>query len=91
METLRKISDLELLLCDVQEYYTSCTVQFVMQFTGNISVEEIEDTINEIVVENPGINVCKNKNNWVKSKELVKVRNLILDDDINLIYCWSFK
>ena len=64
MEKVRGISDGELMFCDVQELVNSYTIQFLVEFTGNISIKEIEDTINEIVIKNPGSNVFKNKNNY---------------------------
>ena len=78
MEKVRGISDGELMFCDVQELVNSYTIQFLVEFTGNISIKEIEDTINEIVTKNPGSYVFKNKNNWFVSKDRIYVKELLL-------------
>lgn len=48
MELVRNISDAKLMFCDVQELVNSYTIQFLVEFTGNISIREIEDTINKL-------------------------------------------
>ena len=70
MEKVRGISDGELMFCDVQELVNSYTIQFLVEFTGNISIKEIEDTINEIVIKNPGSNVFKNNNGTCNEGDL---------------------
>ena len=85
MEKVRGISDGELMFCDVQELVNSYTIQFLVEFTGNISIKEIEDTINEIVIKNPGSNVFKNKNNWFVSKDRIYVKELTFDSEAYML------
>lgn len=85
MKKIRSISDGELMFCDVQELVNSYTIQFLVEFTGNITIQEIESTINEIIIKNPGINVFKNKNNWVVSKEKIYVKELSFDSEVYML------
>jgi len=85
MNKIRDISDGELMFCDVQELVNSYTIQFLIEFTGNVSIKEIENTINEVVMQNSGINVYKNKNNWVSKNELIVVKNITFEDDTYLL------
>lgn len=77
MELVRNISDVKLMFCDVQELVNSYSIQFLAEFTGNISIREIEDAINEIVIRNPGSNVFKN--NLVVSSDIIYVKELTFD------------
>lgn len=85
MKKLRKISDGELMFCDVQELVNSYTIQFLMKFKGNIFIKEIEEAINDVVTKNPGSNVFKNKNNWIINNEKIKIKELNFDSDTYLL------
>ena len=85
MEKIRSISEVELMICDIQKIYNSCSFQFLIEFIGDITIEEIENTINEIIVNTPGINVYKKKKNWINKKEFVSVKTVNYDGEIGLI------
>lgn len=80
MELVRNISDAKLMFYDVQELVNSYTIQFLVEFTDNISIRKIEDTINEIVIRNHGSNVFKN--NWVVSSDIIYVKELTFDSGL---------
>ena len=82
MELVRNIFDAKLMFCDVQELVNSYSIQFLAEFMGNISIREIEDTIKEIVIRNPGSNVFKNKNNLVVSSDIIYVKELTFDSEL---------
>ena len=48
MELVRNISDAKLMFCNVQELVNSYTIQFLVEFTDNISIRKVEDTINKL-------------------------------------------
>lgn len=85
MEIIRSISDGELMFCDVQELINSYTIQVLLEYTGNITLKEIESTINDVVKDNPGTNVLKNKNNWCLSNEKIIVKQLSFNSKENLL------
>ena len=81
MEKIRPISDGELMFCDVQELVNSYTIQVLLEFTGSITIKEIEIAINEVVKDNPGTNVFKNKNYWCLCNEEIIVNQINLKSE----------
>ena len=84
MKKIRNISDCELMFCDVQETINSYTMQILLEFSGNVTIHEIEQAINEIVYYNPECNVFKNRNYWITSDEKINVKSLTFESKISL-------
>lgn len=82
MRKVRKISDNELMCCDMQEITTtSFTIQYLMEYENTIDKSIIDKAIKEMQKESRCAFVYARKNNWVENDSIVEVKEMYIDDE----------